>query len=316
VKRCAIGSAVTALVLFGCLAFGSGTATAQPTVAKIFHTEKLPLRQPNELVTVRVTCPPGYKAASGSTYPLPFDVTLVKSASRGRERIFLVSPAGYGATEVTFVVTCWKLAVAAPGGAKLKLPFKIKKRKVPVVPFVPMKAQIRCQGGQAPVGAGFDLKPQIKPNVARGSTLPSTDPSVPYVRWFIWKPVHGGWKVGLELRGGAPLEVEVEVSCVGRETTGRDRDGRRVTETVQILRRTFKEMVPAGGGGFEHTCPRDLSTVRTGFETEPSSTAWWSASHVNEMGGGSWLWINTGTAPVAVTNYLLCAEIVERVLRR
>jgi hypothetical protein len=301
-----------AAALLGVLALGAGTAGARPAIAKIFHTEKLPVRQPNELVTVRVTCPPGYRAAAGSTYPLPPDVTLVKSASRGRERIFLVSPAGYGSTEVTFVVTCWKLTMVVVGGPEvggLKLAAGLKKKKIKLVPLVPYTTKVRCPGGQAPAGAGYGAETTITPKS-------SLDPSVPQLRWFTWMPERGGWSYGVELLGGSPVNVVLSVDCIGRQAVGHDSKGRKVTEPVQILRRTFKDTLHPGDNPIQHRCPGRLTAVRTGFDSEPSSNAWWMASHVNEQRGGSWLWANFGGADLFVTDYLLCVEAHERIIRR
>jgi hypothetical protein len=296
------------------LGLGAAAADAQPAIAKIFHTEKIPIRQPNELRTVRVTCPPGYRAAAGSTYPLPPDVTLVKSASRGRERIFLVSPAGYGATEVTFVVTCWKLAMVVAGGPEvgaLKLPAGLKKKKIKLVPFVPYNTKVRCPAGQAPAGAGYGA--ETKTTVGEKSSL---DPSVPQLRWFTWMPERGGWSYGVELLSGSPVNVVLSVDCIGRQAVGRDSKGRKVTEPVQILRRTFKDPLHPGDNAIQHRCPSDLTAVRTGFDADPRSNAWWMASHVNEQGGGSWLWSNLGAANLFVMDYLLCVDAVQRIIRR
>src|SRR5215210_4559751 len=87
-------------------------ASAQ-RIRTIFAQHELPVRS-GQLETVKVTCPPGYVATGGSTYPLPLDVKLLKSVSRGRERIFLFEPAGYGPTTVTLVVTCLKVVVLSP----------------------------------------------------------------------------------------------------------------------------------------------------------------------------------------------------------
>ena len=67
-------------------------------------------------------------------------------------------------------------------------------------------------------------------------------------------------------------------------------------------------MTRPGDNTIQHRCGGDLTAVRTRFETEPTSNAWWMASHVNEQGGGSWLWANLGMTEVKVTDYLLCIE--------
>jgi hypothetical protein len=89
-----------------------------------------------------------------------------------------------------------------------------------------------------------------------------------------------------------------------------------VTEPVPILRETFKDVLRPGDNGIQHRCSGGLTAMRTGFKTGPTSNAWWMASHVNEQGGGSWLWANFGPAEVTVMDYLLCIDARERIMRR
>jgi hypothetical protein len=58
-----------------------------------------------------------------------------------------------------------------------------------------------------------------------------------------------------------------------RKGIGHDRKGRKVTEPVQIIRATFKDSLQPGDNAIQHRCPRDLTAVRTGFETEATSNA-------------------------------------------
>lgn len=252
----AITTAVLALPVAAAAQAGAGG----PTVATIYHRAQLPVSS-GQLETVVVTCPAGYVATSGTSYPLPPGVGLLRSAGTGPRRIFLLAPSSSGATEVTLVVTCVRTAVAARG-RKFTIRFRPVRPIVrTVLPNRPVRVRVRCAADAAPVGSvaavtstGRHGRAALAPGATgtRSNITSHMLESLPF-------PGGRGWT--LQSAGPGPEQVEVGLICSSR--TGVRRDGRRriTVPAPPIARRLLNKTVPPGVSGVEISCPRGFAPL-------------------------------------------------------
>jgi hypothetical protein len=296
-----------AAALIGIAAAGlTAEPAARQVTAKIFHRQKIPIRS-GEIFVFKVTCPPGYVAVAGTTFPLPFDVTLLKSLPRGRERIFAFEPAGYGETEVVVVVTCTKRRFRVVRGG-IGLPVRVRvgnvrTRRIQVPVGESTERKVTCPGGQAPAGPSID----VAPSGGGGSLGPrAAAATVPRILPYKSKPVRGGRENGVEHVEGPPGGVVLGETCIGRRACGRAPSGERVCVPVTITRRSFEESVNPGAFGAEHSCRSGTAPLHAGFETVPGSRVRPLASHPDRGRKARWLYANGDTSAGSAVSHLLC----------
>lgn len=283
-------------------------ARALPLVATIYHTQKIPIRS-GQLEIVKVTCPKGYKATDGSTFPLPLDVVLVKNVSRDDERLFLVSPAGYGETTVTFVVTCVrkpkkKLILKRGGKVVVQFPLglKVSTKKFQVRHGATIQEEVKCAKDKAPVGTELQIDTAVAPRAKASDAAPG----IPDLRFHDSMPVRGGWQYFVENAGKEDASGQLGVRCADRELFT-EKQNRRLRQRFKVLRRSTQEAFGPGANTTSVDCQPG---------TVPLTQGWSVGAGLEILGahpdpkkqGLDFLIANGKSGPVGGTFYGLCVE--------
>lgn len=245
-------------------------AAAGPDFATLYHQAELPVST-GAPVAVNVTCPRGYRAMSGSVYPLPGGVTLVKSMSAGNVRQFAFLPSSAGATTVTVTVTCVKIfSIKTIRGKAFKFKILPRQNYSPQTVTLTTGKLIRvvkaCPSGTAPTALNFDATGAVGGQSVkyrlRASDVPTAQVAVP-VRFIETMPQHGGWSASLWADGDGSASLSLD--CLPRTVTAR-RKNRRAKRDLKILRRLTDTSLPASG--------ENLFLIDCPHRTVPIAPAW------------------------------------------
>jgi hypothetical protein len=258
------GKAAIVAVLGLMLALASaGPSAAVTNTGTVYHSVTV---QPDSIVSVTVTCPPGFFAVTGG-------MVVGKLLFTGGAGPLLSVTRNAAATAFTFRVgvpvtqyaQTLKLSVRCIRKG-FKIPLKKLSLKVPNVgaggivipPGATTKKKLQCPAGAAPTGAGYDVQPADQPpKFAPRGVATQHYPLGLSTRLTQSMPVRDGWQFTWHDYGTRPGLLRMEVECLQRSYRARLPDHRLAGRYETIVRQTTHNNIGGRSDTVIHArCPQ------------------------------------------------------------